>query len=281
MKSVAGATLVSEHLKAQGFATASFIANGYVSDRFGFDQGWDHYTNFIREGKNTDASAVFGEAQQWIESHHDRRFFVYIQTIDPHVPYDPPAEYLRMYDPREDYAGQVTPRSTHEALRTLDFEPIHPLTGPVYVKGAEPGDALDVEIVRLKHKGWGWNGVLPGFGLLADDFTSPYLHHYKLTKAGCVFRKDIVIPYEPFCGVMGVAPREPGRLNTIPPRQNGGNVDIRHLTPGARLHLTQGLAVSPRSTAFFASRPAATMTDGFDVFVQLVMAAMTIEPWVS
>ena len=134
-------------------------------------------------------------------------------------------------------AGQITPRSTHAALAALNFEPIHPLTGPVYVKGAEAGDALDVEVVRLKHKGWGWNGVLPGFGLLADDFKSAYLHHYKLSRAGCVFRKDIVIPYEPFCGVMGVAPREPGRLNTIPPRENGGNIDIRHLTPGARLYL--------------------------------------------
>jgi acetamidase/formamidase len=91
--------------------------------------------------------------------------------------------------------------------------------------------------VALKHKGWGWNAVLPGFGLLADDFTSPYLHHYAITRAGSVFRKDIVIPYEPFCGVMGVAPREPGRLSTIPPRENGGNIDIRHLTPGATLYL--------------------------------------------
>jgi acetamidase/formamidase len=107
----------------------------------------------------------------------------------------------------------------------------------VFVQGAEPGDALEVEVLRLKHKGWGWNAVLPGFGLLADDFREPYLHHYALTRAGCVFRKDIVIPYEPFCGVMGVAPREPGRLTTIPPRDNGGNIDIRHLTPGAKLYL--------------------------------------------
>ena len=119
----------------------------------------------------------------------------------------------------------------------MSFEPIHPLTGPVFVKGAEPGDALEISVVDLKHKGWGWNAVLPGFGLLADDFTSPYLHHYALTRRGCIFRKDIVIPYEPFCGVMGVALREPGRLNTIPPRENGGNIDIRHLTPGATLYL--------------------------------------------
>jgi acetamidase/formamidase len=142
-----------------------------------------------------------------------------------------------VFETLEASAGQVTPRSKAAVLRTLSFEPIHPLTGPVFVQGAESGDALGVEIVQLRHKGWGWNAVLPGFGLLADDFPEPYLHHYTLTRAGCVFRKDIVIPYEPFCGVMGVAPREPGRLNTIPPRENGGNIDIRHLTPGATLFL--------------------------------------------
>jgi acetamidase/formamidase len=142
-----------------------------------------------------------------------------------------------IFETLEASAGQITPKSTHAALKTISFDPIHPLTGPVYVKGAEPGDALEVQVVALKHKGWGWNAVLPGFGLLADDFTTPYLHHYALTRAGCVFRKDIVVPYEPFCGVMGVAPRDPGRLNTIPPRENGGNIDIRHLTPGSTLFL--------------------------------------------
>ncbi len=109
------ALTIAEHLKGNGFSTASFIANGYVSDRFGFDQGWDHYTNFIRESKDTDAANVFEEAGDWIEQHKDERFFVYVQTIDPHVPYDPPAEYLQMYDAR-DYAGQVQPRMTPELL---------------------------------------------------------------------------------------------------------------------------------------------------------------------
>ena len=75
-----------------------FIANGYVSDKFGFKQGWDHYTNYIRENKSTTAENVFKEAGDWIEQHKDKRFFVYIQTIDPHVPYDPPDEFLKMYD---------------------------------------------------------------------------------------------------------------------------------------------------------------------------------------
>src|SRR5574337_1021012 len=99
----------------------------------------------------------------------------------------------------------------------------------------KPGDTVVFEIVSIKHKGWGWNAVIPGFGLLADDFPNPYLHHYKLGKTHCVFREDILIPYEPFCGVMGVGPKEPGRVNTIPPRFNAGNIDIRHLTPGTKV----------------------------------------------
>jgi acetamidase/formamidase len=140
-----------------------------------------------------------------------------------------------VFETLEASANQVTPASTSEAIRTLSFDPIHPLTGPVYVEGAQPGDGLQVEIISLKHKGWGWNAVLASFGLLADDFPTPYLHHYKLGRTHCQFREDILIPYEPFCGVMGVAPREPGRLNTIPPRENAGNIDIRHLTPGTQV----------------------------------------------
>jgi acetamidase/formamidase len=140
-----------------------------------------------------------------------------------------------VFETLEASAGQIHPASLSEALRSLDFAFIHPLTGPVYIEGAEPGDSLQVDIVSIQHKGWGWNGVIPGFGLLPDDFPEPYLHHYRLGETFCEFRPDILIPYEPFCGVMGVAPREPGRLTTIPPRENGGNIDIRHLTPGSKV----------------------------------------------
>ena len=138
-----------------------------------------------------------------------------------------------VFETLEASANQVTPDSTDDAVANLDFGPIHPLTGPVYVEGAEPGDALEVEILSIEHKGWGWNAVLPGFGLLADDFSTAYLHHYQLEGDVCTFNDDIKIPYEPFCGCMGVAPGEEGRFDTIPPRVNGGNIDIRHLTPGS------------------------------------------------
>ena len=103
-----------------------------------------------------------------------------------------------VFETLEASAGQVGPDSASVVVGNLNFDLIHPLTGPVYVEGAEPGDALVVDIVSIKHKGWGWNAVIPGFGLLAEDFPDPYLHHYKLGETTCEFRSDIQIPYEPF-----------------------------------------------------------------------------------
>ncbi len=117
-----GATLVSEVFKEAGFSTATFLANGYVSDKFGFNQGWDHYTNYIREKKSTEAENVFKETGDWIEQHKSERFFVYVQTIDPHVPYDPPEQFLSMYKKGE-YTGQVSPRKTPDLLAEAKRSP--------------------------------------------------------------------------------------------------------------------------------------------------------------
>jgi acetamidase/formamidase len=133
--------------------------------------------------------------------------------------------------------GQLTPDATAEDLANLDFSLIHALNGSVFITGAEPGDALEVEILDMQHKGWGWTGHLPGFGLLAEDFDYPYIHHWKLDGQKCHFVNGIVLPFEPFPGCVGVAPREAGRLDTIPPRWNGGNVDVRDLVVGCTFWL--------------------------------------------
>lgn len=118
----ASALMLSEALQARDFETGSFIANGYVSSAFGFGQGWDHYTNYIREERNTNARNVFGEAIEWIEENREAPFFAYIQTIDPHVPYDPPDEFLELYD-SSDYSGQVRNRRTHLLLEEAKRRP--------------------------------------------------------------------------------------------------------------------------------------------------------------
>ena len=137
-----------------------------------------------------------------------------------------------VFETLEASANQITPESGNDAVANLSFDPIHPLTGPVAVAGAAPGDTLEVEILDLQHKGWGWNAVIPGFGLLPDDFQTPYLHHYELVGNQCVFRSDIIVPYEPFCGVMGVGPAEEGRFDTVPPPPQWRQ--YRHSTPVPR-----------------------------------------------
>lgn len=156
------AVLLSEHLKEQGFTTGGFIANGYVSDRFGFDQGWDRYTNYIREGKSTEAKDVFDEAAAWIEAHKDERFFAYIQTIDPHVPYDPPDPYLTMYDPKP-YTGQIKPRMTGDLLEKAKRKP------PLVMFDARDQERLkalhDGEITKHDHFFGGFLDRLAALGL--------------------------------------------------------------------------------------------------------------------
>lgn len=110
--------MISEEMQKRGILAGAFIANGYVSGKFGFKKGWNRYTNYIREGKNTDAEHVFGDAIEWIREVKDEPFYAYIHTIDPHVPYSPPEEFLQMYDKGE-YQGPVSPRRTAEHLEDI------------------------------------------------------------------------------------------------------------------------------------------------------------------
>ena len=140
------------------------------------------------------------------------------------------------FECREASNGGVQPHFSQEDFAQRQRGGGHPLTGPVYIKGAAPDDTLVVEILELKHKGWGWNGHVPGFGLLGQDFDTPFLQHWDLVGENCVFQDNpdlVSVPFEPFCGVMGVAPAEAGAIGTGPPGFHAGNVDIRGLVAGA------------------------------------------------
>jgi acetamidase/formamidase len=162
--------------------------------------------------------------------------FVWNNALPPALEIDPGD--VVVYDLRDVTDNQITPASTADALTTLDWSRIYPLGGPVFVKGAKPGDVLEVEILDLHPKGWGWTGIIPGFGLLGEEFNKPYLRIWDLSPGDHTFlREDIRIPLDPFCGTMGVAPEEKGEFPVMPPGKFGGNMDIRHLTKGATLLL--------------------------------------------
>ncbi len=182
-----------------------------------------------------------------------------------------PGEVVTL-ETRDGLDGQLTRESTHADCATLDLGLGHPLTGPVFVEGAEPGDVLEVHLVEYESPGFGVNGVIPGFGFLDDVFTEPFLVGWELDGA-CARSAELPGVAVPACihaGVIGVAPshelmeaqrareeriREAGGpvadplpetafppvaaagLRTIPPRENGGNIDIRRLVAGSTLLL--------------------------------------------
>jgi acetamidase/formamidase len=157
-------------------------------------------------------------------------------SLEPAVEVEPGD--LVHFETQEVSDGQVTPGCSASALTQIDFNRLYPLGGPVFVRGAEPGDVLEVEILELRPLDWGWAAILPGLGLLSDDFTEPYIRHFDLTNGEYAeLRQDIRIPIQPFCGTMGVAPDEPGALDVLPPTKGAGNIDTRHLNVGATLYL--------------------------------------------
>ena len=142
------------------------------------------------------------------------------------------------FETEEVTAGQLKKGDAASKLATLDFDRLYPLGGPVFVKGAKPGDILEVEILKLEPGDWGWAAILPGLGLLSDDFTEPYVRYFDLGgRKTAELRKDIQIPIAPFCGTMGVATDEPGPHDVLPPTKGAGNIDTRHLTAGTKLYL--------------------------------------------
>ena len=133
--------------------------------------------------------------------------------------------------------GQITRESTVADLGNLDFSRVDQVNGPIAVEGAEAGDTLEVELLEFVPEDWGWTANIPGFGLLADDFTEPALRITRLAGGMAEFLPGVHIPLAPFCGELGVAPPNEGAHSTIPPDVFGGNMDTRHLTAGTKLYL--------------------------------------------
>ena len=178
-------------------------------------------------------------------------------------------------DTRDGLDGQITPATGDADLARLDLDRGHPLSGPIAVRGAEPGDVLKVQILAVDTDGFGSTAVFPGFGLLGDLFEEPYLVTWGLHDGSATSGRldGIRVPADPFVGVIGVAPShermerfrareaaliEAGgvalppnasgavpavepyastALRTIPPRETGGNLDVPQARTGATLFL--------------------------------------------
>ena len=154
----------------------------------------------------------------------------------------PPALTIRSGDTvhfhcRDSSDGQVTPQSSVADYLRLDRDRIHALTGPVFIEEARPGDVLQIEILDVRHGGWGWSSIFGGLGLLDERFREPYLFIWTLEDEFSTSLAPARVPLRPFCGIMGVAPGQDGEFRTRPPGPFGGNLDVRELVKGATLYL--------------------------------------------
>jgi acetamidase/formamidase len=167
--------------------------------------------------------------------------YVWDNSIEPALEVD--SGELVEFTVRDASDEQIRAGSTAEDVAKLDFEHVNPVSGPVYVKDARPGDVLAIEILEFRPRDWGWTALIPGFGLLADEFPEPWLRISRVEAARrkVVFAEGIELPYEPFPGTIGVAPAEPGPHSIVPPSRWGGNMDTKHLGVGTTLYLPVGV----------------------------------------
>jgi acetamidase/formamidase len=117
----------------------------------------------------------------------------------------------------------------------------HTLTGPVAVRGAMPGDVLEVRIKAIElTEDWGWNCIRPLRGTLPEDFPNFEARLLPLDRKNMTAKLawGPVVPLQPFFGILATAPKpEWGRLSTIEPREFGGNMDCKELVAGSTLFL--------------------------------------------
>ena len=167
--------------------------------------------------------------------------YAWDNSIEPALEVDPGETVLLHVRDASD--EQISESSDAADVLKLDFTHVNPVSGPIFVKGARPGDTLAVELLEFRPQGWGWTAIIPGFGLLQDEYPEPWLRISEVDgAAGRVrFSERVALPFRPFPGTLGVAPAEPGPHSILPPSRFGGNLDTKHLTPGTTLYLPIGV----------------------------------------
>jgi acetamidase/formamidase len=170
-------------------------------------------------------------------SHEDALHHDWDASRDPALTVSP-GEVVR-FDCLDASGGRLRPGTTVEDLRNAEFTG-HPLTGPVAVEGADSGMGLLVELLAVETGDWGVTYTYPGedggSGLLPDTAPDGLVHHWELAGETATFREGIEVPLAPFPGNLGVAPAGEA-VSTVPPRNVGGNLDVRHLVAGSALRL--------------------------------------------
>ena len=190
-----------------------------------------------------------------------------------------PGQFIR-FETRDALDSNLTVKSEAKDVLAVDLNLVHPLTGPVSIKGAKRGDVLAVTLIDIEPDQYGYTTVVPGFGFLRDKFPDPFIANWKTNRLEAVSDQipGVRIPFNGFMGTVGTLPGEPEVkkwldrekelgaaggialqpqptgaqpaavcgpsgsnkdecVRTIPPRENGGNMDIKQMVVGTTLLL--------------------------------------------
>lgn len=166
----------------------------------------------------------------------ERVHYEWNSSLSPALVINPDDEVV--VDTRISTEDQLLPGASGSDINHLDWTRIHPLTGPIFIRGAKPGDSLEVKVKALRPGSWGLSMVDPRFGLLMNEIQEPSVRFFDLSRSDeqIEFGPGIRIPFSPFLGVMGVA-RPDGPYSTIDPGFFGGNIDCKEITTGTSLFL--------------------------------------------
>ena len=151
-----------------------------------------------------------------------------------------PGETVQFETRRRVVGAAARDRRPRPISAKLDLARVNPVTGPVYIDGAKPGDALKVTVLSFRPSGWGWTGNIPGFGLLTDQFPNARLHHWNYDPG--LDARDVRARRARAAASRSPARsasrlRAPGLHSIIPPRNVGGNMDVRDIAEGTELYL--------------------------------------------
>lgn len=138
------------------------------------------------------------------------------------------------FETNDCFTGQI--RSEADLVTGIDMARINSATGPVAVRGAEPGDSLVAEILDVRPIEWGVATIIPGFGQLIDRVESPVTRIFKVADGMIEMNERVRFPARPMVGVVGVATGGEELSNGLA-GEHGGNLDNHLHGPGARLYL--------------------------------------------
>ena len=162
----------------------------------------------------------------------DTVFYAFSADLAPVLEIDP-GEDVHM-ETHDCFCGQM--QTEADTIETLDWERVNPATGPVYVRGAEPGDVLAVKIKDVQVADQGAMVTIPGEGALGDVITQSETRIFRMEEGHAVFNDKVRLPIKPMIGVIGVAPKgEPVPNGT--PDAHGGNMDCTLIGRGCTVCL--------------------------------------------